>query len=147
MTDQPNTLSARQRKVVLGVVALALMMVVSAVSGLNVALPDLARDTGATQSELQWIVDAYTMVFAGLLLIAGAIGDRFGRKVILMVGLVVFGTAAAVALVANDPTTLIGLRAAMGVGAALVPDVVEEARQVRPLRCRLRPWRRDRLSA
>jgi EmrB/QacA subfamily drug resistance transporter len=120
MNDQPNTLSARQRKVVLGVVALALMMVVSAVSGLNVALPDLARDTGATQSELQWIVDAYTMVFAGLLLIAGAIGDRFGRKVILMVGLVVFGGAAAAALVANDPTTLIGLRAAMGVGAALV---------------------------
>jgi EmrB/QacA subfamily drug resistance transporter len=113
-------LSRKQRRIVLGVVALALMMVVSAVSGLNVALPDLARDTGATQSELQWIVDAYTMVFAGLLLPAGAIGDRFGRKGILLAGLVIFGSAAGVAIFVNDPSTLIGLRAAMGVGAALV---------------------------
>ena len=101
-------------------VALALMMVVSAVSGLNVALPDLARDTGASQSELQWIVDAYTMVFAGLLLVAGAVGDRFGRKGILLAGLVVFGVAAAAAIFVDEPRTLIGLRAAMGVGAALV---------------------------
>ncbi len=112
--------SRKQRRIVLGVVALALMMVVSAVSGLNVALPDLARDTGATQSQLQWIVDAYTMVFAGLLLSAGAIGDRYGRKGILLAGLVVFGSAAAAAIFVNDPNTLIGLRAVMGVGAALV---------------------------
>ena len=112
--------SRKQRRIVLGVVALALMMVVSAVSGLNVALPDLARDTGATQSQLQWIVDAYTMVFAGLLLSAGAIGDRYGRKGILLAGLVIFGSAAAAAIFVNDPNTLIGLRAVMGVGAALV---------------------------
>ena len=55
---------------------LALMMVVAAVASLNVALPDLPRSTGASQSQLQWIVDAYALVFAGLLLPAGALGDR-----------------------------------------------------------------------
>ncbi len=120
MTDRNVALSRGQRRAVLGVVALALMMVVSAVSGLNVALPDLAVDTGATQSELQWIVDAYTMVFAGLLLAAGAVGDRYGRKGILLAGLAVFGCASSAALVVDDPTALIAVRAIMGVGAALV---------------------------
>jgi EmrB/QacA subfamily drug resistance transporter len=121
MTPQPApSLSPRHRQLVLAVVALALMMVVSAVSGLNVALPDLARATGATQSELQWIVDAYTMVFAGLLLPAGAVGDRYGRRGVLLAGLAVFGAAAAAALLADDATTLIALRAVMGAGAALV---------------------------
>jgi EmrB/QacA subfamily drug resistance transporter len=119
MTPQ-ETLSPRRRRLVLAVVGVALMMVVSAVSGLNVALPDLARDTGATQSQLQWIVDAYTMVFAGLLLAAGAVGDRYGRKGILLIGLAVFGGAALAAMFVNDPSTLIVLRAFMGVGAAFV---------------------------
>ena len=72
-------LSPARRRAVLAVVSLALMTVVSAVSGLNVALPDLARETGASQTQITWIVDAYTVVFAGLLLFAGALGDRFGR--------------------------------------------------------------------
>jgi EmrB/QacA subfamily drug resistance transporter len=113
-------LAPRERRIVLAVVALALMMVVSAVSGLNVALPDLTRDTGATQSQVQWIVDAYTMVFAGLLLGAGALGDRYGRKGILIAGLVIFGGAAGAALFVHAPSGLIALRATMGVGAALV---------------------------
>jgi EmrB/QacA subfamily drug resistance transporter len=110
----------RQRRAILVVVAVVLMMVVSAVSGLNVALPDLARETGATQSQLQWIVDAYTVVLAGLLLPAGAIGDRIGRRTVLLAGLVVFGAAAAAAFSLTDPGGLIAARAAMGVGAALV---------------------------
>lgn len=116
-------LSPRRRRAVLGVVALALMMVVSAVSGLNVALPDLAVSTGATQTELTWIVDAYTVVFAGLLLSAGALGDRFGRKGVLLAGLTLFGTAAAAAMAVDDPQLLIALRAVMGVGAAAVMPV------------------------
>ena len=120
MSVANESLSPRRRRAVLGVVALALMMVVSAVSGLNVALPDLARDTGASQSELQWIVDAYTLVFAGLLLLGGAVGDRYGRREVLAGGLAIFGAAAGAALVVDDPVTLIALRAAMGVGAALV---------------------------
>jgi EmrB/QacA subfamily drug resistance transporter len=113
-------LSPHRRRAVLAVVAVALMMVVSAVSGLNVALPDLARDTGASQTQLTWIVDAYTVVFAGLLLAAGALGDRYGRRGLLVVGLVVFGGAAAWALTITEPETLIAARALMGVGAAAV---------------------------
>ena len=72
---------------------LALMMVVGAVASLNVALPEIARDTGASQTQLQWIVDAYALAFAALLLPAGAIGDRFGRKPVLAAGLALFGLA------------------------------------------------------
>lgn len=115
--DQP-VLSPRRRRLILVVVALSLMTVVSAVSGLNVALPSLAREFGATQTELTWIIDAYTVVFAGLLLAAGAIGDRLGRKGILIAGLTIFGIAAAGAAFATDPAALIALRAVMGIGAA-----------------------------
>ncbi len=110
----------RRTRAVLVVVALALMTVVSAVSGLNVALPDLARETGASQTQLTWIVDAYTVVFAGLLLLAGALGDRFGRKHLLTVGLVVFAAAALAGSLTDDPTTLIAVRAVMGLGAAAI---------------------------
>ena len=105
---------------ILAVVSLALMTVVSAVSGLNVALPDLARETGATQTQVTWIVDAYTVVFAGLLLFAGALGDRYGRRLLLLVGLAVFGGAAALGMMTNDPQQLILIRAVMGAGAAAI---------------------------
>src|SRR5512133_531137 len=118
-TTRPDLTPAR-RHAVLGVMCLALMMVVAAVASLNVALPDLARGTGASQSQLQWIVDAYALVFAGLLLPAGALGDRYGRKGILLIGLAVFGGASIAAMLVDDPSTLIGLRAVIGVGAALV---------------------------
>ena len=120
MQRTSSELSARRTHAVLAVVALALRAVVSAVSGLNVALPSLARDTGATQTELTWIVDAYTVVFAGLLLLAGALGDRYGRKGVLAIGLAVFGAAAAFGMATTDPTQLIVVRAFMGVGAAAI---------------------------
>lgn len=112
--------SARLRLAVLVTVSVALMMVVSAVSGLNVALPSLAVQTGATQTQVTWIVDAYTVVFAGLLLFAGAVGDRFGRRGVLIGGLLVFGISAALATLTSDPNQLIALRAVMGIGAAFV---------------------------
>jgi EmrB/QacA subfamily drug resistance transporter len=105
---------------ILAVVSLALMTVVSAVSGLNVALPDLARETGASQTQITWIVDAYTVVFAGLLLFAGALGDRFGRRELLAGGLAVFGVAAGLGMLTSDPAQLIALRAMMGIGAAAI---------------------------
>src|SRR3954470_2016336 len=113
-------LTPRRRRSILAVVCLALMMVVSAVSGLNVALPALAVRTGASQTELTWIVDAYTLAFVGLLLPLGAAGDRFGRKGVLLFGLVTFGLGAGLAMTTSDPSTLIGLRALMGIGAASV---------------------------
>jgi EmrB/QacA subfamily drug resistance transporter len=113
----------RRRGAVLRVMCLALMMVVAAVASLNVALPAIARDTGATQTQLQWIVDAYALAFAALLLPAGALGDRIGRKKVLAGGLAVFGLASLAAIFVHGPSELIALRVAMGVGAAFVMPV------------------------
>jgi MFS family permease len=105
---------------VTAVVCLALATVVAAMSSLNVALPEIARATHATQTQLAWIIDAYSLVFASLLLPAGAIGDRYGRRLALIAGLATFGGASAVAMTAHSAAELIGLRAVMGLGAALV---------------------------
>ena len=104
----------------LGVLCLSLVMIVVANASLNVALPTLVKDLHANASSLQWIVDAYSLVFAGLLLTAGSLGDRYGRRLALNGGLVIFGTASAFAALANSSGQLIAARAAMGVGAALV---------------------------
>src|SRR5213080_4924180 len=96
--QSPIRSEAQRRVAVLRVMCLALMMVVAAVASLNVALPGIARDTGATQTQLQWIVDAYALAFAALLLPAGAIGDRYGRKPVLATGLVLYGLASGAAL-------------------------------------------------
>ncbi len=89
-------------------------------SSLNVALPGIAKATHATQTQLAWIIDAYSLVFASLLLPAGAIGDRFGRRRALIAGLTIFGAGSAVAMTATSAGELIGLRAVIGLGAALV---------------------------
>ena len=86
----------------------------------NVALPTIVRELGTSISDLQWVVDAYTLVFAGLLLTAGSLGDRFGRKGALTVGLVVFGGASAAPRSRGAWVPLIAARAVMGVGAALI---------------------------
>ncbi|MBN2622803.1 MAG: MFS transporter [Acidimicrobiales bacterium] len=112
-------LTSRERTKVLVSVCASLALVVSAVASLNIALPDLAARTGASQTELQWIVDAYALVFAGLLLIAGAVGDKYGRKHTLVAGLVVFGAAYAFGATVDSPTLLVAARAVAGVGAAL----------------------------
>jgi EmrB/QacA subfamily drug resistance transporter len=87
---------------------------------LNVALPTLARDLGATGSELQWMVDSYVLVFAGLLLTMGALGDRFGRKRALNAGLLVFVAGSVASAFAGSAEVLIASRAAMGIGGALI---------------------------
>jgi EmrB/QacA subfamily drug resistance transporter len=101
----------------------ALALVVSANASLNIAIPDIARDLGATQTQLQWTIDAYALVFAGLLLPAGALGDRFGRKGILLIGLVIFGGAYTAAAFATSPDALIAARAIAGLGAAAIMPV------------------------
>jgi EmrB/QacA subfamily drug resistance transporter len=105
---------------VTGVVCLALAAVVAAMSSLNVAIPEIARSIQATSTQLAWIIDAYSLVFASLLLPAGAIGDRFGRRRALIAGLTIFGAGSAVAMTATSAGELIGLRAVIGLGAALV---------------------------
>src|SRR6201991_4176524 len=110
----------RSHRLILISMCISLGAVVSAVSSLNVALPDLARATGASTTGLQWIVDAYALVFAGLLLPAGAIGDRFGRKGALQAGLAIFALASLGAALSGGTGQLIAFRAAAGAGAALI---------------------------
>jgi EmrB/QacA subfamily drug resistance transporter len=86
---------------------------------LNVALPTLVRKLGATSSDLQWIVDSYAMVFAGLLLVGGSLADRFGRKRLFLVGLAIFGGGSIGAALSGSVEMLIGWRAVMGAGAAM----------------------------
>jgi MFS family permease len=85
----------------------------------NVALPKLTRELGATTAQLQWVVDAYNLVFAALLLTSGSLSDRFGRKGMLMAGLLVFGLASFAGGYATSPAELIAARAVMGLGAAM----------------------------
>jgi len=104
----------------LSVLCLSLLVITLDNTILNVAIPDLIRDLGATTSQLQWIIDGYTLVFAGLLLTLGSLGDRFGRKGALMVGMVIFGLGSIMSGLAKNPTELIFTRASMGIGAALI---------------------------
>ncbi len=115
-----SAVSARQRKRVLAVMCLALVMVVSNVSMLNVALRDIGLDIGATATQQHWIVDSYAVAFAALLLPFGAIGDRFGRRTTMLVGMVIMAGAALVASIIDDANLLIAARLVSGIGAALI---------------------------
>jgi EmrB/QacA subfamily drug resistance transporter len=110
----------RRRWWILSLLCTSLMIVIIGNTTLNVALPTLARELDATTSDLQWMVDAYSLVFAGMLLTAGALGDRFGRKGALQLGLVLFGIGAVVAAVADGAGQIIAGRAVMGFGGAFV---------------------------
>lgn len=116
-TIVPNAL---RRNLILVVMCLALVAVMGMMAALMVAVPDIATDLGATESELLWIVNAYGVTFAGLLLVAGALGDRYGRKAMLVLGLLVFGLASAGVLAVDAVGSIIALRALAGVGAAAV---------------------------
>jgi EmrB/QacA subfamily drug resistance transporter len=108
------------RGLILAVMCLALVMVVASVAMLANTLPSIAADMGVSQSSQQWIVDAYALTLAALLLPAGAIGDRYGRRGALIAGTAIFGIAAGVCAVAGSAGELIALRALMGIGAALL---------------------------
>ncbi|MFF4904115.1 MFS transporter [Streptomyces sp. NPDC001260] len=114
----------RRRWAILGVLMLSLLIVVLDNSILNVAIKTISTPApmglGATQSELEWAINAYTLVFAGLLFTAGLIGDRVGRKKVLLGGLVVFGIGSALAAESGSPGQLIAFRALMALGAAFV---------------------------
>ncbi|MFD5968404.1 MFS transporter [Streptomyces sp. NPDC060311] len=114
---------ARQLRAILITVSIALMAVIASVSGLNVAQTHLAVEFGASQNTVLWIINVYTLALAALLLPLGAVGDRLGRKPMLITGLVVFGAAGVVAGLAPSAAVMIGARAAAGVGAAMIMPI------------------------
>jgi MFS transporter, DHA2 family, multidrug resistance protein len=109
-----------RRWLVLGVMCLSLLLIVMDNTIVNVALPTLQRDLDASTTQLQWVVDAYILVFAGLLLTMGSLGDRFGRRGALAIGLSVMGTASILSSFADSADQLIATRALMGVGGAMI---------------------------
>src|ERR1035441_4084639 len=110
----------RRRWLALGVLCLSLLIVTLDNTVLNVALPALVRDLGATSTDLQWIVDAYVLVFAGLLLVSGSVADRFGREWTFIAGLVAFAGCSTCAAFSGSVGMLIAAGASMGVGGALI---------------------------
>jgi MFS family permease len=113
-------LGPRHRTVVLAAMCLALVLVVAGVTMLVNALPLMASDLELSQTEQTWVVDAYALPFAALLLISGALGDRYGRRGALLAGTALFGVGAALAALSTNGTQLLACRAAAGVGAALI---------------------------
>jgi EmrB/QacA subfamily drug resistance transporter len=113
----------RRRSAILAAVCIALMAVIASVSGLSVAQPELSASFGASQTEVLWIINIYTITLAALLLPLGALGDRLGRKPMLLAGLLVFGVASAAAGLAGSPEVMLGARFLSGVGAAMIMPV------------------------
>lgn len=120
-----------RRWAILGVLVVSLLVVVLDNTVLNVALKTIQVDLGATQSQLEWAINSYTLVFAGLLFTWGITGDRFGRRRILMIGLALFGVASVICAYAYSPETLIAGRAFLGfAGAAVMPATLAIISQV-----------------
>ncbi|WP_319943748.1 MFS transporter [Nocardia aurantia] len=105
---------------ILGVLCLSLLVLMIDGTVLNLAIPSLIRELHATPQDVQWILDAYVLVFAGLLLTAGSLSDRFGRRRALITGLTLFGLASLAAVLADAPWQVVGARALMGVGGSLL---------------------------
>ncbi|MFF5448728.1 MFS transporter [Streptomyces sp. NPDC012888] len=138
----PPVLSARRRRTVLAVCCLSMFLVGLDTTVVNVALPAIGRGLDAGTRGLEWTVDAYTLVLAALLISAGALADRFGRRRVFQVGLTVFGLASVACALAPSTGALVAARAAQGVGAAMlspvalaivvnaIPDARERARAI-----------------
>lgn len=113
-------LTPRRATWALVVLCAAVSLVIASITSLYIAGPEIARDVGASQTELTWMIDIYTLVMAGLLLPAGALGDRFGRRGVMVIGLAVFVLGAIILQLVDTPGALIAARAVLGVGAALI---------------------------
>ncbi|HEV8295766.1 MAG TPA: MFS transporter [Acidimicrobiales bacterium] len=120
LTERVQARAEERRWWILGVLCFSLLVIVLDNSILNVALPTIVRELDASNTQLQWMVDSYTLVFAGLLLTAGSLGDRFGRRPALQVGFAIFGLGSLLSAIAGSPNVLIGTRAFMGIGGAFI---------------------------
>ncbi|MFD4469876.1 MFS transporter [Rhodococcus sp. NPDC058505] len=119
VADEVDLPPAR-RWAALAVLSLSLLAVVMDMTVLNVALPDLAADVQPSATQQLWIVDAYSLVLAGLLVSASALADRWGRKRLLLAGFAVFAVASMLVLVADSPEAVIAVRALLGLGGAMI---------------------------
>ncbi|MEV4670203.1 MULTISPECIES: MFS transporter [Actinomadura] len=109
-----------RRRQILGVLCLSLFVVVVDNTILNVAIPSLLRELDATTADVQWVIDAYSLVFAGLLITAGSLGDRHGRRRAMLIGFALFGAGSLLAAFAASPAQLVAMRGLMGAGGALL---------------------------
>jgi EmrB/QacA subfamily drug resistance transporter len=105
---------------ILVVLCLSSLVLVVDSMALTVAVPSMTESLGASAQDTQWILDSYILVFAGLLLTSGSLGDRFGRRKVMLIGLVLFGAASLAATFCTNPGEVIAVRVAMGVGGALI---------------------------
>src|ERR687894_666677 len=126
MMDQPMTApeNDRSRWTALYVLCVGMLMIVLDVTVVNVALPSIQDDLGFSQSSLAWVVNAYLIAFGGLLLLAGRVGDLIGRRVVFLVGLVVFTAASLACGLAQSQEVLVGARFIQGIGGALTSGVI-----------------------
>ena len=120
LAPQVGSMSRVQRWAAAGVLSLSLLVIVMDLTILNIAIPDLAEDLRPSSNQLLWIVDSYSLVLAGVLVSVSAIGDRWGRKKMLVAGYGVFGAASALALVAGSAEAVIAIRSVLGLGAAMI---------------------------
>src|SRR3954468_14894145 len=111
---------SRNRWAVLAVVCASVYLINLDITIVNAALPTLVRELRAGTRDLQWVVDAYNLTFAAFVLAAGSLGDRWGRRRMLLAGLIVYGAANGLAALATDPSQLIAARAVTGLGAAMI---------------------------
>ncbi len=116
----PDGAGHPQRNLILITMCLSLVLIVASVSSLNVAIPTIVQELDPSSTEQLWIVDSYALVFAGLLLLCGALGDRYGRRNALFLGFAIFAGASVLAAYSDSPAQLIAFRGAMGIGAALI---------------------------
>ncbi len=105
---------------ILGVLCAAVLVIGIDSTVLNLAIPSMIRELNASPADIQWILDAYVLAFAGLLLTSGALSDRYGRRLALITGVAIFGAASLAAVLATEPWQVIAARAAMGVGGSVL---------------------------
>jgi EmrB/QacA subfamily drug resistance transporter len=118
-----SQLGSRRRLAILATCCLSLFIVGIDTSGVNVALPAIGSELGASASQLQWVIDAYTLVLASLLMLGGSLGDRLGRKRVFQMGLTVFGLGSVLCSLSVSPEMLIGARMLQAVGGAMMNPV------------------------
>lgn len=120
LSARADTLSPRRRWLALAVLSASLLLITMDMTILNIALPDMAAELKPTAEQQLWIVDVYSLVLAGLLVSWSAIGDRWGRKKMLLLGYLIFGVASFLVVFASEAWHVIAIRAFLGVGGAMI---------------------------